>query len=78
MMEKDCAYPTLMRCTMYEGDREALVPRIGNCDPHDLVRRMLEALASWWAFVDFAEEVIGVNEETGCTCVSGLEGASSC
>lgn len=44
--QANSAYNTLVRCTAFEGDREAFVRQNGICDPYDLIRRMLESLAS--------------------------------
>lgn len=65
-LEEDSAYHTLVHCTAFEGDRQVFVRWIETCNPHDLVRRMLEFPTSWWMVVDFSEAVIRFNEEASC------------
>ena len=61
--EEDSAYHTLVRCKAFDGEREALVQRIGDFAPSDLVSRMLESPAAWDAVVRFAEAVMSAKEE---------------
>jgi len=60
--EEDSTYHTLVRCRAFESDREALVKRIDDLNPSDLVPHMLESSAMWDAIVRFAESVMSVKE----------------
>lgn len=59
----DDATHTLLRCSAFEGERDALVRKISLHGPSTLVLRMLESETSWEAMAAFSGLVMLRKEE---------------